>query len=858
MLLSPETVQSIQNLLASLAGTDINDSFIEVEARFGNFSGSRFESGVDRRTFVRIREFVSQINPKFTFTHSKDEIFTKSKDTETSERYTTILDNEDRPTQSFWTIKEKIRNFDIPEYFLRISVSRETNRNEPRAKTPVLLWRDKKRWSFEFYERRFRLDLTEVTTYYPQNKDPKLVNTVYEIEVEVMMPKAENLPYFETALVRILKEVQGTLIIYTSSEKREIISRINQYLGSRKNNPYEIDSSVLANARDLKARDLVVGGIVPGKNRNVQYSVTIKADGIRKLMVIDKLGIYLVMSPSDVSKILGPEASQRLTWHGTVFEGELIPRANLSASADSRYRKAIIYYLMYDTLTVGETKQDGSLNVRNVRGEDHPTRLEYIERFLRNVRLTTYIFEKKVFRLFSTPNEFYRMTNLTLDESYPFKTDGLVYTPSNYQYDSSISGIPISKRKLTKYPDIVKWKPPQNLTIDFQINHVASPEGNYVELLSLNSARRGPGKTYDSRNTTRDRQRLPTDSNLIRFEGTERYPFNPRTQVLISDMIRRSPNGTILEFQWVPNDPGQLEAIRVRIDKDRPNREDVAKDVWEDIHSPVDEGTIRGAKFSLIFRYHNREKWKLFDAVANALPKVDGTNIKTRTLLSIGSGKGGDVDKWVTSGFTHIICVEPNEENRNELQRRLSATTIRYLIIPTVGQDVDNIVTQVRKFAPNGAVEVVSYMLSLSFFFDNPQSTLSILNLVNQTLMYGGYFIAFTIDGRYVLDFFRNPTLYKMINTIMVANFSMIDFELRPPSNETPTPHILINIPNSIVQNQIEYLTNIPELQQILSQAGLDLISETRAIDEQFMTNEELYYTQFFTSFIMRRKESAL
>jgi hypothetical protein len=76
----------------------------------------------------------------------------------------------------------------------------------------------------------------------------------------------------------------------------------------------------------------------------------------------------------------------------------------------------------------------------------------------------------------------------------------------------------------------------------------------------------------------------------------------------------------------------------------------------------------------------------------------------------------------------------------------------------------------------------------------------------------------------------------------------MIDFQLRPGNQ------IYINIPESIVQNQIEYITNIPGLQQAFDGIGLELISEERTNKEGFMTNEEIVFSQMFSSFIMKRR----
>jgi len=289
--------------------------------------------------------------------------------------------------------------------------------------------------------------------------------------------------------------------------------------------------------------------------------------------------------------------------------------------------------------------------------------------------------------------------------------------------------------------------------------------------------------------------------------------------------------------------------VKLRSDKTKPNTADVAVHIWEDIHNPIDEDTIRGNKFSLMFRYHNRIKWDIFREISHKLPKVDGNS---RTILSIGAGKGGDVYKWETYGFTHVIAVEPNDENRLELKRRLDSTNLKYLILSTIGQDYTEIIKAIHEFVPDKSVDVVSYMLSLSFFFDNNESLNSIYHLAYYILKPGGFFISYSIDGKYVKEYFNKTENYKMINGIKRGNFEKITFELRPPEN---SPTVFVNIPDSIVTNQTEFLTNLPLLFEYLSKTplNLELLSNKRAIDEKFMTEEEVIFSSFFTSSILQR-----
>ena len=897
-LVAPNRLQEIQTLLDRLIQQDTSDAAIEIEARFGEFVGSQFTSGVDARTFVRLRDAILRQNPRtrlggrYTVTRTRDDVYRDISSNE-RERFTTTFDTTGSPQQRYRLVKTRIENFDFPQHFFRIGVSREQSDQTPPPIGRPRLTRDKVRWSVEWSgrnfmaelrrpadERRFRLDLTEVTTYYPEDGNPLRANTVYEIEIEVLSPKRENLIYFRGAIQNILREVLGTILIYTAEEKLQVIAAFNAALGSRNPRPGEVDIRLISQARNLKARDLVEGGIVPKTNAGIRYSVTIKADGTRRFLFIDRTGVYLIGPPSDVMMLMGPADANRLqTWFGTIIEGELIPEENLSPTAPAGYHRLLVYFLMYDTLAVSQKRGDSSAADTSVQSWSHASRLQYIERFERiayglaynrdtgQLKPGTMLFTMKPVHLFTNRDEFYQMVQLTLDTTYYFRTDGIIFTPDNYPYDPSVSELPLPDRKLTRRPDIVKWKPLDQLTIDFEIRHIAvSPTaaqpwtGPGIELLSGVSNRWDPRRIQSLDRLYRDQIQQGFNGSRMAFQGSSGHLFNASTDLIMTDLVRSAPNGTIMEFRWtpVPGDRipgteadvpegarGQLEALRARADKIYPNSLDVALDVWEDIHSPLTLEVMRGTRFGLVFRYHNREKWALFNAVSQrANPKV---------LLDVGSGKGGDVYKWVESGFTHVICVEPNEENRIELQRRLSETDIQFRILPTVGQDVEQIVRAVQEFSPTRMVHAVSYMLSLSFFFDQASSVASIVQIVDRTLVNGGHFIAFTIDGRYVREYFNNLQNRTNYNNVLRSRFEMIQFELRPPLPSVPVENIYIDIPGTIVRHQVEYLTDLPELRRLFGTIGLELISESRANKEKFMTREELTFSSFFTSILYRR-----
>jgi hypothetical protein len=869
----PETtLNQIQMELLRLQQQNVEDESIEVEARFGDFYGNNFQSGVTRQTFTRLKDWALGQYRGYTLTQSIDQLYPTDDSDKSTIRHTTIYNQSGEAIEQFRMIKTRIGNHNFPEHFLRVSLSREDTDNEPPSpNVQMISQREKTRWSFLIQSGNYRLDLTEVKTV-PMTGNPNDEHTSYEIELEIGAPKLQNLQQFDPILKYILGQVLYTPLLYSATEKAGVISQVNLALGSHINQPNVIDNRMLIQARNLKLRDMVTGGLIPKTERDVRYTVTIKADGVRKLLYIGSQGIYLVSPTSAVMKILGPSIAQQLqTWEGTVIEGEFIPLNNLSPSAPEDYQRLMIYFLMYDTLSIG-----GDSRVQN---QSLFERLEAIQQLERALRPLAYdratgeiknkrpmLFEKKHFLQFKTKKEFYGSVADVLTTDYPFLTDGLLFTPDNYHYDAEVSRLTLADRKLNLRPDLLKWKPRDQLTIDFQVNHIASRDLPQVELLS-NASTRWPIKRIRSLDHIyREQLETGNDINRVVFEGSSDHPYSSQSNLLMNDLVKYSPSGVILEFRWTPlqgentissasttsslSNKGQLEAIRARYDKTIPNSIDIALDVWGDIFSPVDRETIIGEKFSLIFRYHNTEKRNLYNYVGSSLPETP-----VKSLLDIGTGRGGDVYKWIQNGFTHVVCVEPDQENRIELNRRLSQTSLNYRIVSTIGQDVETIVQNVQDFVPGGVVDTISYMLSLSFFFDNTESISTIAEITNRTLREEGYFIAFTIDGRYVQNLFEDNRYYVEANGTRRSNFQNIQFELRPSTKEIPTQHIFVNIPDTIVTNQIEYLTNLPDLKQLFSKAGLRLISESRATKEAFLTNEEILYSSLFTSIVFQREQ---
>ncbi len=884
----------------------IPEENIEVEVRYGTYNGTHFTSGIDRRNFIQLKTFLENLfgteltkiekeknkatsissastniiekKEIFKYTHSIDRVYRESDATNSpgpsgssekkssnrlNERYTTVY-KDGLPISQFRTIKQSISNYEIPDYLMRVGISLEQTDNNPEPKTAILWTREKKRYSLNVPN--FRFDLTEVTSSSKKKDMP--FETIYEVEIE-MVP-AKDLSKTNSELIEkllkyafsVYKDIIGASLLkidkllISQPQKFNIINRLNLYTGSNWQNSKVVDNTIITNARTVKARDLTIGSLIPKpikkeltiipnlaskivestNNAAVYYTMTIKADGVLKLLLIDETGVYFVGPPDNLIKIAETIPALKELFN-SVFIGELVQKKSNSQTL----------FLIFDVLSIR-----GNYNIQKMVFEQ---RLAYIVNSFNIFKpvLNNFIdVAVKEFSLIQTVDQFYSEANRILDYSWDFLTDGLICTPYNFPYHTTLKPYNVFNRRLSEEPDILKIKKTDDLTIDFEIRREISETGEF----QLYASNVSEGKKTSTK-----------------FVGTQQYPFNPLINLEIDDRIKKLATGTIIEFKW-DYEKKKFVYVKTRDDKNLANGINIAIDVWKDIHNPIEEKTIRGQQFFLSFRYHNVVKTRIHEIMLltvspssinldtnhenksreNKNKSVSVSVKKDFYLLSIGAGKGGDVYKWIAIGVTYVICVEPDEENRKELENRLKETSIKYKILPNFGQDVQEIVNAVTEFIPGGKVHFITYMLSLSFFFNNTNSIYSVLNLVDSLLLSKGAFGFLTIDGRYVLEYFQDPNNYELVDGGYKAKMKLITLIYKPKENGFS--EIFIDIPDSkIVHNQTEYLTNIPQLIELFKYNGYQLIREERTNRETFMIPEELIYTSMFSYAVLQKTE---
>lgn len=198
-------------------------------------------------------------------------------------------------------------------------------------------------------------------------------------------------------------------------------------------------------------------------------------------------------------------------------------------------------------------------------------------------------------------------------------TDGIILTPAERPY------MEVDPIKGFKFSMVKKWKPV--ITIDFRVKRDATGR-----LTLFSAVNQGQGE--------------------VAFTG-DRYPWNGQAE------LSEAMEGKIIEFEWTGEG---FVMFKERQDKISPNKVGVATSLWNLINDPITLEDLEGKTMMLMAKYHNRVKTY---ALADLAKGISST---TKTLLDLGSGRGGDIQKWTR--FKRVYAVEPDVENLRELISR--------------------------------------------------------------------------------------------------------------------------------------------------------------------------------------------
>lgn len=750
----------------------------EVEVRFGRFEKNKFNSSlVSEKYYDRVYDYIAK----------------RTEGTPIAVQYNDQKWGAFRLRQvvgaggdnGTFIEKIKLKHLEQYQYNTRTSIALENEVNDPQViltvqAKPQTLMRSVYRYTFDLnpYSRIELSKVMEVNLV----KNTKI--TKFELELELIgLPTMESLREFNRGAEDLFKIAYGTDELYTLDELHHLNRQVNNILsrGDKTLNPNTIKRKFFNDGRNLRDSDLVIGGIVG--NRNMEYTVTDKADGLRKILTFDRAGLWILFPPHEYNLVMRNPKMGALS--NFIMEGEYLPdRARLKHSdgemIDKRFQKKHVIFI-YDILS----SLDHGIGVQKL---PHVERMRQVLTHGVLDRLNNYPnihVGHKQFRGFYTNDFFSTMSDTFVQlEMLPYKTDGLMFIPEQAPYNPwEGKKKPLSRdRNLTKYPDICKWKPAEELTIDLKVK---SSEDGGINVYSIR------------------------DEGEVEFKGTNINPLirgvDPNDPVLNDN--GRIRDGAIVEFGYNPHwenstefngySPYQLEARKVRFDKTSPNSFDVVEDTWDLAHNPLTIKTLTGQGTKLVRKYHNNVKANLWKSIP-----------KDSVVLDIGIGAGGDITKQ--GHLSKVYGVDPSEQNLAKFRKRLDKfksagmTLPEYKVVQGYGEDMQTI----KDLIPyEGAVDYVVFMLSFTFFWRDSKTLSELAKVIQYALKHDGSVIFLTMDGDTTQQAF-NPVLGGVPLETIVSD----DMTLKRVDERT----ILIDIPDSIVRDQTEYLVHLDDLALLL------------------------------------------
>lgn len=519
----------------------------------------------------------------------------------------------------------------------------------------------------------------------------------YEIEIEIDNEIDDPIE-IKQLISKGVKYIVGGIqhSIYPISYK-EIFDVEQQYLKLVKMNMNERNKFIGLMPHTLERHHI--------QHIKVNYTVTEKADGIRKLLFINEKGKMYYITRSMQIEYTGKQLLSQDTkhLHNTIIDGEHI--------MFSKTKEYINLFACFDIYFLNN-KDQRNLNFF-VRGESRILSLQSTMETLSNY-LTIQV---KEFAFITEDQTIFDNCHKILNKSYLYEIDGLIFTPATSE------GYTKAKNK-SNWELSYKWKPSEHNSIDFLVmtkkDETGKDEIGYLYSNGLNMEGDEliryktvflnvgfDGVTNPCQNVYNDMMIKRSSYNPAKF-----YPSNPsdETTHICNIPLKMSNDGSlqmyteeneiitdkmIVEFKYVMDSEKYWawKPMRIRWDKtfeykngrtNYGNKYAVADSVWRSIHYPityemittgngVDKGmedvyyieSLVEKRYSGLSTFHNYIKREL----------IRSTTGNNGTIIDFAVGKGGDLNKWWdVASFVLGIDV-----SRDCIENMIDGACIRYL-----------------------------------------------------------------------------------------------------------------------------------------------------------------------------------
>jgi hypothetical protein len=570
-------------------------------------------------------------------------------------------------------------------------------------------------------------------------KDSKILeNTeIYEVEIEI-----DNERVFKYELNQLHTKINKCIMYILSGIQESFYPIPNSVSNTILNEYKKLISTEYPLFCGPSSVTLQLQHLLPDNQQNVlqNYTITDKADGLRKLLYISSGGKLYYISTNMQLQYCGVTVSDNSLF-GTLIDGEHILYdkynnfLNLFAVFDC-------YYLNYKSskdlplYTLKDGKPGGRLSL-----------LLHITQKIKNSISNDKIFSIlcKTFRIIDESTTLFDECKIMFEamkdsDKFNYNIDGLILTPANLAVGANSVGQSAKHSSKFTWNRSFKWKPPEYNTIDFMVtfprtnksnNVIHNTDNSIYKYKAINLRVGYSTKRHGYLNPFKD----VIDGNFNRdqtekqdYEPALFYPTNPYdNQAHICHIqLKLDSNGIeqmfteegeifsenmIVEFKYIASNESFMKwvPLKVRYDKTYDllktgknfgNAYHVANNNWHSIHQPVTEDILKNGlvqdnllpenqdvyyntshkKSNIAYNlrnFHNRLKSALISYA---------TQTPDSTLLDIAVGKGGDMRKWCKNKkIKFVLGIDISIDN---IENKVDGACKRYLDEKNIDNDI--------------------------------------------------------------------------------------------------------------------------------------------------------------------------
>jgi len=800
-----------------------------------------------------------------------------------------------------------------------------------------------KRFSFTTKDELFRIDCSMVKNTNSPTKHITFGNLGeviphYEIEIEWLNATVENdfeeikHQFFKHVYV-ILQCIQSSMFVMPTSEKKKVKEEYINWINSIRdkiitaNNIKTTENFISGNATFISPKpvSMLHSHLQPRNKINIisNYTVTDKADGVSYLLYVSSNGrLYLIDNLINM-KFLGVTNTE---YSNSLFNGELISKTKDGLTCCD--------YMMYDAYVI---KNENVMNLPlHSLNDTVKTRIQLCNEFemstLSHTQTISVRIITKTFHEATPQKNIFEMAKEIWNkkDSYRYKLDGLIFTPSNkpVAFSERKRDYMIHTNRTWEYN--IKWKPSEENTIDFLISMDTEVKndmhGSYrnVHLLVGDYKDKiydvskfdwtDDGKKYNvvrwytvsptsSVCIARNKEELVNDTIIecsydftkpvgsrwiperTRHDKTNSYKNCRHTQRIQYEVFNRllqgknrkedslslsmlkrqfSKRGWLKQREKLNTTTAKRMSHHIRNAYDIPyniqsgNNIKVARSIWKLIQNPVTEAQLVGSKYytsnktasnmEMYRKYHNQIKFALY--------QITNPKGRPKLLFDIGSGQGGDLNKWMALKFGLVVGVDKNAENiqraltRLKRSRNVAKNKINFFVGDMSAPMLSNAafernerdrLTSLQNSNRFIKYDVVSCQFAVHYFFKNTSTWSGFLsNLLQLLAPSGGMFITTCMNGQ-ILD-----NRFKTGDGIIEGTFGSLTKKYESDSfvdDAIPLGYTILTSIRSIGTSHEEYLVH-PEW--FIRQLQLHNIEVVKPDSHKFFKNgagtfEEIY-----------------